>query len=447
MKKSASTLSRRQFLRRSAALGAAVGFPTIIPASARGADGHVAPSNRVTMAVIGLGGQGTRDMNDFLRFDDVQMVALCDVDAGSTRYEQGWLRGLAPAQDAVNKHYAESLGIAHSKGCDGYADFREVLARDDIDAVSIGTPDHWHALIAIAAAKAGKDIYCQKPLARTIPEGRAMVKAVADNGRIFQCGSQRRSNADCRKTCEQVRNGYIGKLQRVEVQLPGGHHNPGYTMGEEPMPVPDGFDYDRWLGPAPDAPYTHKRCHFTFRWNLDYSGGQITDWGAHFVDMAHWGMDTELTGPVKVSGEGEYPDPKALWNTATAFEFECTYANGVTMHVQSGGHGVTFHGDEGHVGLGGKVERKDGRPFEGEDKLRLYESFNQHRNFIDCVKSREPTSTPVDVAHHSIAPSHLANIAMLTGRTITWDPEKEVILNDPEANDMLNRSYRTPWAL
>ncbi len=441
------TLNRRQFIRHATAAGAAAGIPTIIPASARGADGHAAPSERITMGVIGLGGQGTRDMLEFLRMRDVQMVALCDVDAGSTRYENGWHRGLAPAMDEVSKWYSEHKPEGGYKGCKGYADFRELLARDDIDAVSIGTPDHWHALIAIAAANAGKDIYCQKPLTRTIPEGRAMVEAMKRNERIFQCGSQRRSQADCRRTCEQVRNGHIGKLKRVEVRLPGGHHNPGYNMGDEPMPVPEGFDYDFWLGPAPNAPYTHKRCHFTFRWNLDYSGGQVTDWGAHFIDMAHWGMNTELTGPVKVTGKGEFPDTKALWNTATAFQFQCTYANGVVLNVESGDHGVEFFGDEGHVRLGGKVERNDGKPFEGETKIKLYRSFHQHRNLIECIKSREPASTPADVAHHSIAPAHLGNIAMLTGRTIAWDPDKEAIVGDKGANDLLNRTYRAPWLL
>ncbi|MCP4641540.1 MAG: Gfo/Idh/MocA family oxidoreductase [bacterium] len=443
MKKRKSGLSRRTFLGTAAA---AVGVPAIIPASARGADGHVAPSERTTMAVVGLGGQGTRDMHDFLRMRDVQMVALCDVDQGSTRYENEWLRGLAPAQEAVGKHYADRDGAENSVP-DGYADFRDVLARDDIDAVSIGTPDHWHALIAVAAAKAGKDVYCQKPLARTIPEGRAIVEAVRENDSVFQCGSQRRSEQACRKTCEQVRNGAVGRLKRVDVLLPGGHHNPGYAMGDDPMPVPEGFDYNAWLGPAPEAAYTHKRCHFTFRWNLDYSGGQVTDWGAHFIDMAHWGMGTEGTGPVEISGEGEWPDPKALWNTATAFHFTLTYANGVVVDVRSGGHQVTFIGDEGRVNLGGKVERDDGQEFDGERKVKLYRSVHQHRNFVECVKSREQTSTPVDVAHHSIAPSHLANIAMLTGRTIKWDPDKEQILNDAEANAMLSYPHRAPWTL
>ena len=443
--KKTSRMNRRSFLTHSAA--AAFLAPTIIPASARGADGHTAPSERITMAVIGLGGQGTRDMNEFLRFKDVQIVALCDVDAGSTNYENGWLRGLAPAQQEVQRYYAEQYKRPSTEAPAGYRDFRDVLARADIDAVAIGTPDHWHALIAIAAAKAGKDMYCQKPLARTIPEGRAMVTAVHENKRIFQCGSQRRSEFACRKTCEAVRNGAIGKLQRVEVLLPGGHHNPGFAMGEEPMPVPESLDYDLWLGPTPQAPYTHKRCHFTFRWNLNYSGGQVTDWGAHFIDMAHWGMDTELTGPVKVSGKGVFPDRNKLWNTATAFDFTCEYANGVVLHVKDGGHQVTFIGDEGQVNLGGKIERKDGASGKVDKKVRLYQSLHQHRNFIDCVKSREAASTPCEVAHHSIAPAHLANIAMLTGRTLQWDPEKEEILNDAEANAMLQYPYRAPWTL
>jgi len=445
---SRNRLSRRKFL---AATAAAV-FPTFIPASALGKDGHVAPSERIVVGQIGLGGQGARDMNAFLRIPEVQVVALCDVDAGSANYENQWHRGLAPAMDAVTKHYTDEK---RASDCQGYNDFRELLAREDIDAVGVGTPDHWHALMVVAAAKAGKDIYCQKPLARTIPEGRAMVRAIRENKRVFQCGSQRRSEAQCRRSCEAVRNKLIGKLQRVEVRLPGGHSNPGYQMGNDPMPVPDGFDYDKWLGPAPDAPYTHKRCHFTFRWNLDYSGGQMTDWGAHFVDMAHWGMgvggvgDAEQ-GPVEIEGAGTFPPRENLWNTATEFKLRYRYASGVELTLESGAHGVTFIGDQGRVGLDAKVQRDDGevvRPTRSNCPIQLYESRHHYRDFVHAVKERRDPAAPIDVAHTSIAPSHLGNIAMMLGRTLHWDPVAERFQGDDVANAMLQRTYREPWTL
>ncbi|MFW6162530.1 MAG: Gfo/Idh/MocA family oxidoreductase, partial [Planctomycetota bacterium] len=260
-------LSRRSFLRGAVAAAA----PLVVPASALGKGERPAPSERIAMGAIGLGGQGTRDMGAFLGRGDVQMVALCDVDEGSRNYERGWHRGLAPARQKVEQRYAADLRSGRYKGCQTTTDFRELLARDDIDAITTACPDHWHALIVVHAAQAGKDIYCQKPLSHSIADGQAMVEAVRRHGRVFQCGSQRRSSARCRRCCELVRNGRIGRLRTIRVGLPGGHRNPGYRMGEEPMPVPPGFHYDRWLGPAPAAPYTHKRCHWTFRWILDYS--------------------------------------------------------------------------------------------------------------------------------------------------------------------------------
>ncbi len=365
-----------------------VAAPWIVPSSVFGADGQVAPSNRIVMGCIGLGGRGTVDMQAMLGRADVQIVALCDVDAGSNRYEDEWARGLAPAMDSVKKHYAARKGMEPTVA--GYADFREVLERKDIDAVTIATPDHWHAGIAVAAAKAGKDIYCEKPLCLTVADGRAMVEAVKRYGRIFQCGSQRRSSAKCRFSCELVRNGRIGKLQTVRVGLPGGYWvRKGIHDTEEAEPVPQGFSYDLWLGPAPEAPYTYNRCHWNFRWNLDYSGGNVTDWGAHMIDMAHWGMGTEQTGPVEIEGKGTFPPRSKLWNAATSFEFTCKYANGVTLIVKSGGTGCKFEGTDGWVDLEGATSPAalvHENITSGE--VHLYESNDHHGNFIECVKSR-----------------------------------------------------------
>jgi len=441
--------TRRDFLRQATtALGAAAAAPYVVPASALGADGRPAPSERIAMGAIALGGQGTRDMHAFLGRPDVQMVALCDVDEGSRNYERGWHRGLAPAREAVERRYAAQKRSGTYKGCFTATDFRELLAREDIDAITTAPPDHWHALIVVAAAKAGKDIYCQKPLSLTIADGRAMVEAVHRYGRVFQCGSQRRSSARCRRSCELVRNGRIGKIHTIHVGLPGGHSNPGYRMAPTPMPVPEGFHYDMWLGPAPWAPYTHKRCHWTFRWVLDYSGGQLTDWGGHFIDMAHWGMGTEDTAPVEVEGKGTFPNDGVLWNTATSFHVECTYANGMRMIIRSGGGGVRWEGTEGWVDLGGRTHPASIASSVIEpNEIHLYRSSSQYANFIDCVKSRRRTAAPVEVAHRSITPAHLGNIAMILERKVKFDPVKERFVNDPEADRMLSRPYREPWQL
>jgi len=446
-------ITRRSFFKHAAsaagAATAAVAFPTIIPASALGAVGSVAPSNRITMGCIGLGGRGTVDMRQFLNNPEVQIVALCDVDAGSTNYEDHWYRGLAPAKADVEKRYATQKPSGTWKGCDTYNDFRDLLARQDIDAVCVATPDHWHAFIVVAAAQAGKDIYCEKPLSHNIADGRAMVEAVARYGRVFQCGSQRRSEPKWRRACELIRNGRIGKVHTIRVDLMGGYwlRNGSYRP-QQPIPVPKGFDYDLWLGPAPWAPYIHGRCHWNFRWNYDYSGGMVTDWGAHFIDMAHWAMGTEETGPVEIEGRGEFPPNGALWNTATSFHFECKYANGMKLIVKSGGGGVKWEGTDGWVENDNKTYPASvAKEIVGPHEIHLYESNDQHGNFIDCVKSRGRTAAPVEIAHRSISVAHLGNIAMLTGHKIKWNPEKEQILGDPGAGALLGRAYREPWIL
>ncbi len=308
------TLTRRSFLKGTAA---AALFPAVIPASALGRDGHVAPSERIVMASIGVGGQGMYDTRAFLSMPEVQYVAVCDVDR--QHRETAW--------NEIRKHYAESQPDGRYEGCKAYGDFREVLARDDIDAVMIATPDHWHAVISAAAARAGKDIYCEKPLANSIPEGRAVVDAVRRYKRVFQTGSHERSRDNARYACELVRNGRIGKLHTIRVQMPV-EHVYGETFPE--MPVPEGLDYNFWLGPAREAPYTEMRCHFYFRYILDYSGGEMTDRGAHIIDLGQLGNDTDHTTPISVQGTGVFPQD-GLFNTAYAYSFEFEYANGVKL--------------------------------------------------------------------------------------------------------------------
>ncbi|HOX39260.1 MAG TPA: Gfo/Idh/MocA family oxidoreductase [Candidatus Brocadiia bacterium] len=445
-------LTRRDFLKKSGAGAAAFAFPFIIPASALGAAGRPAPGNRITMGCIGVGSQGTGNMMSFLGFEDVQVLAVCDADAGSRDYGNSEYRGIAPAKVAVEEHYAEQKASGEYKGCQGTQDFREILARDDIDAVMIAAPDHWHAIMTIEAAKSSKDIFCQKPYSLTIAEGRASVEAVKRYGRVLQCGSQRRSSAKCRFSCELVRNGRIGKLHTVKVGLPPGYANrrDSEPTTAIPMPVPPSLDYDMWLGPAPLAPYNIHRCHFTFRWILDYAIGYVSDWGAHYCDMAHWGMGADLTGPVEIEGKGEFPTDGSLWNAAKTFNVNCTYADGVKMIIGSdlGFWGVRFEGTDGWVDLeGGTNPPSLASSVIGPDEIHLYPSGDHYRIFLDCVKTRGEPSAPPEVAHRSASACSLANIAMQLDRKVKWNPEKERFVGDPEADRLLSRAAREPWRI
>jgi predicted dehydrogenase len=449
---SKSHITRRGFLRRAAGItSSAIVFPYIVPGSALGRGGQVAASNRIAMGCIGTGNQGTNDMRAFLGDNRVQIVAVCDVNRESAGYWNNAVGGRDPAKRIVEGHYARGRESGRYKACDAYRDFREVIGRDDIDALLIALPDHWHSIPVIEAARAGKDIYGEKPLSLTIAEGRAMSEAVRRYNRVFQTGSQQRSDHNFRRACELVRNGRIGKLHTVRCGLPGG--NPDISkMGSrnKPEPVPEGFDYDRWLGPAPWAPYCPARCHVNFRWILDYSGGQVTDWGGHHPDCAQWGMGTEKTGPVEVrNAKGSFPRD-GIYNTATEYYFECIYRNGVKLVVSNREPGgVTWEGTEGKV----RANRgwHDAEPKSildtviGPNEIHLYESKNHFRNFIDCVISRKEPAAPIETAHRSITISHLGNIAMRLGRDLKWDPDSERFVGDAEADRMLVRSMRSPW--
>ncbi len=438
-------ITRRSFIKSAAsvAVGATL-FPSIVPASALGLGGTVAPSNRIVMASIGLGSQGTGNMKGFLRNNRVQIVALCDVDQGN------WENGAT----VVNETYG-------NKDCVGYKDFRELLERSDLDAVSIALPDHWHSIPAIAAAKKGLDMYAEKPLALTIPEGRAMCDAVDRYGVVWQTGSWQRSNDNFRHGCEMVRNGRLGAIHTVKVGLPTG--KPSAAFPE--MPVPNGFDYDFWLGPAPEAPYTQKRCHWNFRWILDYSGGQLTDWAAHHCDIANWGMGTESTGPKAVRGKGDFPK-EGLWNAATQYYVELVYAPGASPVAPKGFQiqirnstkatndwpmGVRFEGEDGwlHVSRNNtytsSIEGLQDSKL-GPNERPLYRSNGGHsQNFLDCVRTRKATIAPIQAAHHAINLAHLGNISMQLEREIKWDPEAERFVNDPEADRKLTRAMRQGW--
>lgn len=442
--------TRRKFLKKASWLTGSIVAPVIIPASALGKNGFTAPSDRINLAFIGAGNQAENDVKGFLEDSRVMVTAICDVNRQSTGYWNGKMGGREYIRNLVNETYTQKNGKSYN-ACREYEDFREVIGKSDIDAVEVVTPDHWHAIPVIMAAAAGKDIYCQKPLALTIQEGRDISKAVKKSGVIFQTGSQQRSNHHFRHVCELVRNGKIGELKTVTCGLPGGTPDFGKTGHlTETVPVPKGFDYDMWLGPAPDAPYCPARTHVNFRWILDYSGGMVTDWGGHHPDIAQWGMNTEYTGPVKISNARAKWAEHPVWNTATEFYFECEYANGVKLIVtDKAEQGVTFTGTEGSLWANRGGYRSD-----PEDLIktelqtgdqRLYYSDNHYRNFIDGVVSRKECIAPAEVAHRSITIAHLGNIAMKLQTDLAWDPESERFPDNEEAQKMISRPMRAPW--
>lgn len=444
--------NRRDFIKLSgAATASAIVMPTIISSCARSKKGRTAPSDRINIGIIGSGNQAMNDINDFLQDERVQITAVCDVNKYSKGYWDGKPGGRDVGMKFVDRYYSKREGKNYIS-CRGYEDFREVIDLKDIDVVEVVLPDHWHSIPVLMAAKAGKDIYCQKPLALTVPEGRAMADAVKKYGVIFQTGSQQRSDWNFRRVCELVRNGRIGQLQTVECGLPGGTPDFGKTGHlTDPIAVPEGFDYNMWLGPAPDAPYCPARTHVNFRWVLDYSGGQVTDWGGHHPDIAQWGMDTETTGPVKIQNAKATWANHPVWNTATEFYFECLYANGVKLIITDKVRGgVTFKGTDGWAYANRGIHEVFPENLKdtviGPNEINLYKSENHFRNFIDCVISRKETIAPAEIGHRSITMSHLGNIAMKLQQDLDWNPQKELFINNDQANAMLHRPMREPWA-
>ncbi len=456
--------TRRDFLKTAATTVGVLCAPTIVPATVFGAN---APSNRIHIGFIGCGNQSTIDLPAFLGHSDCQVLAVCDVNTASHGYRSSdQFLGRKPAQEKVNAFYAAGQTSGIFQGCDAYEDFREVLARDDIDAVTCVVPDHWHALITVMAARAGKDIYCEKPLTLTVRQGQAMIKAVRENQRVLQTGSHYRSSPDNRRACELVRNGRIGEVKRILTQVAEINAvEPG--PGWQPMPVPEGFNYEMWLGPAPLAPYHEGRCFYRFRFNLDYSGGQVTNFGAHSNDAAQWALGMDGSGPVEIEDLGsEWPPKGCLYNTATKTAFRAQYAPGVELICKTAepGFGVRFEGTEGWVEYGYQgiktspesLKTSEIGPHEihlpVSNPQRTEESSKYHipdhvRNFLDCIKSRQDPLAPVETGHRSATVCHLGNIAMQLHRKLHWDPVKEEFPGDDEANQMLSRAMRAPWTL
>ena len=455
--------SRRKFL---AAAGKGVvassvvaGFPSIVPSSVLGA---AAPSNRTNIGAIGTGriSRG-HDMPGIWKHDTARIMAVCDLDS----------KRVAEAKLLLNGEYGKRTGKPYD-GVTGYGNYRELLANRDIDAVVISTPDHWHAIIAIDAVQAGKDVYLQKPASLTIAEGRALSDAVHRSGRIFQIGSQQRSwpQGQFRRACELVRNGRIGQLKTVEVGLPGDPSGP-----EEPvMPVPKNLSYDTWLGSTPVVPYTENRVHPQEGYGRpgwlrceQFGAGMITGWGAHHVDTAHWGMDTEYTGPLEVWGSAEFPK-SGLWDVHGDFKTEAVYANGVRMIISGAfPNGIKFIGTEGWVFVSRGNEAVTSsdpaakvfvQPLAASDpkilgsviapgEIHLPESTDHHGNWLACIKSRQQTIAPVEVGHRACTACLLHHIAMRAKRKLFWDPQKERFKNDDAANALLSRPQRWPYTL
>jgi hypothetical protein len=421
-------LTRRQFLKVSSLAAATAPLVLTAPWAASGQKG---PNDRITMGIIGTGTQGRGLMQNFLGQPGTQVVAVCDVD--TTRREHH--------RKKVEEYYSAKAD-KDFKGCTAYKNFQELLARKDIDAVVIATPDHWHAYIAIEACKAGKDIYCEKPLSLTIHQARAMVQAARKYNRVFQTGSMQRSSSEFRKACELVRNGRLGKIKQVIVDI-GGPSRP-CDLPEEPMEA--GLDWDMWLGPAPMRPYNSilspRGVHQNFpdwRNYREYSGGMMTDWGAHHFDIAQWGLGMDDSGPVEII-------PPANPKSGRGVKF--IYANGVEMiHGDSGG--VLFIGTEGKILVNrGKFEATPAKL--GEDPLpdnaiRLYNSYNHCKDFLDCTRSRKKPICDVEIGCRSVTVCHLGNIAYWTGKHLRWDPVKERFIGDEEANKWLDRDVRGPW--
>lgn len=432
-------INRRQFLKSFSAVAvSALGFPSIVPASVLGQSGTTAPSNRIVMAGIGFGMQGIPNMRNFLSKDTVQWVAVCDIDE----------KALFRARDIVNRKYG-------NMDCTVYGDFRDLINRKDIDAVSIAVPDHWHAILSIESARAGFDIFGEKPFSHSLIEGRAMCDAVERYDRIWQTGSWQRSVDNFHFACELVRNGRIGKITSVEVGLPSGHTDFAGTFGLETLgPPPENLDYDFWVGPAPFIPYCPARVHKNWRWNMDFGGGQLMDWIGHHVDIAHWGLGFDETGPVEIEGWGDFPET-GIYNSPTRFFLRAKYADGTPMII-AGGHpeirrGTKWIGEFGWVWCNrGGLETYPShfiKEYIGPEENRLYKSRDHFQNFLDCVVSRRKTIAPSEVAHRSASVGHLGVIAMEVGRKVRFDPESESILGDPEAERLLSRAYRSPWQI
>ncbi|MEI8225120.1 MAG: Gfo/Idh/MocA family oxidoreductase [Bacteroidota bacterium] len=462
MKKETKTISRRKFLDTSikatflssVAFG---GFPTIVPSSVFGKN---APSEKINIGWIGCGRQGRGDLSATIRYNTAMVVAVADVDSNRA----------ALGKQLIENYYTKQTGNKDYVNVKTYGDYKELLLDKSIDAVLITTPDHWHSQPAIEAALAGKDIYLEKPTSLTIKEGRLLSDVVRRKKVILQVGTQQRSSTQWRVAAELVRNGRIGKLHTVKIGLPGDPAGP-----EAPeMPIPKNLNYDMWLGSTPKVYYTEMRVHPQNSVNdrpgwlrcEQFGAGMITGWGQHHFDSAAWGMNTELTGPISIEAVAQFPK-SGLWDVHGDFMSKAEYKNGITM-LTSGGYpnGVRYEGTEGWIFVtrGGYtatssdpvVQDRNAKALDasdpkilksviGENEIHLYVSDSQQGNWIDCIKSRKEPISPVEIGHRACTVCLVTHIAMKLGRKLTWNPDKELFVNDNEANSMLSRPQRAPY--
>lgn len=435
------SVNRRALLARAGAGIAALGLPAWAATDAEAAEDErlagfgrrIGPNDTIQIACIGPGGskggfrQGLGDTRNIARLPGIKVVAVCDVE----------------------KQHMDEAAAAFGPDCRKYTDFRELLDQSDIDAVVIGTPDHWHAVQACAAMEARKDVYCEKPLTLWVDEGKAIVRTQNRTGRVFQVGSQQRSDGRFRTACELVRNGRVGRLQRVVAHVPNGSRGGPFTR----KPVPEGLDWDFWQGPAQWRDYIPERTHGNFRHWYEYSGGMVTDWGAHHLDIAQWGIGADEAGPTRVESHGVLPAHADGYNTPVDFEITYTYPNGVKLIcTHEGENGVHFYGDAGWIFVSrSKIEASDPRllsdPLPG-GAVRLYNSNNHAANWVECLRQRKDPICTAEVGHRSVTVCHLGNISLrMGGRRLAWDPQSERFVDDEEANKMLSRPLRAPWKL
>ncbi len=430
-------LNRREFIKFSTL---AAGAATILPSHVLGAN---APGQQLAFGFVGTGGMGISNIDRVLRLKDkgARITAVCDVDK--------FIRERAAAH--INKFYGDtSCGLVSG-------DFRDLTRNPKLDAIVVSTPDHWHALVALDAIRHGKDVYCEKPLTHSIREGQVLVAALRQHNRVGQTGTMQRSDASFRYVANAIAQGALGKLDHIDILIPANNKYVGATWA--PAPVPDGLDYDFWLGPAPFAPYTPQRTHYQFRYVMDYAGGQTTNWGAHYIDIAQWALGKDDSGPVAVDGSGEFPTT-GLFTAPTRVDFTATYADGVKLRVKTRTDGIydgniIFYGAKGWIDVSrSKLKASDealltigGGPAKQKGKGSDASGIAHMTNFIDCIRSRERCVADLAIGHRTTTVCNLGNIVLQLRRRLQWDPVKEAFIGDEQANRMKERAYRAPWAL
>lgn len=428
-------MKRRDFLKLTSLATGAIAVPTLVPSRVFGQD---APSKQVTFGFVGVGGMGNSNVDRVLKLRSrgTRILAVCDVD----RFHR--------ETTAARINQAQGTTDVAAVG-----DFRELTRRPDIDAVVVATPDHWHALTAIDAIRHGKDVFVEKPLTYSIREGQVLVAELRKHQRVGQTGTMQRSDKSFLYSAELIRNNRLGKLERIEVLLPANNKYVGATW--EPMPAPDGLDYNFWLGPAPWAPFNRQRTHYQFRYILDYAGGQTTNWGAHYFDIAQWALGMDDSGPVEVEGCGEFPT-SGLFTAPTRLDFTVRYASGVPMHVRTRTDGVydgniLFYGEKGWLDVSRSKLNASSPEFLkqtfGDGDVRLEKSTDHMGNFLDCMHSRKKPVSDLGIGHRTTTICNIGNIAMTLRRKLHWDPVQEEFKDDIQANRMRERTMRGPWSL